>query len=343
MFFTSLILPAFALLIIFIFLALRDGNNKNMNNKHNAKYAFYYLLSLVALVFTALSFGMIIFSIIDKVIPDVLNDYSSVDGQLKFAISAIFIAAPIFYFVSTLIHKGLHRGELEKDSAIRRWLTYFIVLVSSMIILGVFIGVINNFLSGELTGRFIFKALAMLFISGVTFSFYFYDIKRDNPEKKDKVVKIFFFATMALVLAAFVAAWFYVESPKMACNRRLDNALVQNIYNIENAVNSYYETNKKLPSNLDELKAERNSYLNANTLMDPETKAPIIYNKIGDKEFEFCATFRTDSFEESAKRSTAYVGMDSYSKEHAAGYQCLRGNLYAIKSLEAQKEMMIVQ
>jgi hypothetical protein len=322
-------------MITSIVMALRDGNNKNMNNKHNAKYAFYYLLSLVALIFTALSFGMIIFSIIDKIIPDVLNSYSSVDSQLKFAISALFIAAPIFYFVSSLIHKGIHKGELEKDSAIRRWLTYFIILVSSLIILGVFIGVINSFLSGELTGRFIFKALTMLFISGITFSFYFYDIKRDNPDKPDKVVKIFFFATLALVVAAFVAAWFFVESPQMARNRRLDSALVQNMYNIENAVNNYYDRNNKLPLNLEELQADKNIYISVNSLSDPETKSPIVYNKISAKEFEMCGTFRTDSIAESTKQGTSYIGLDVNSKEHRAGYQCLRGNLYTAKALEA--------
>ena len=307
-----------------------------MNNKHNAKYAFYYLLSLVALIFTALSFGMIIFSIIDKIIPDVLNAYSSVDGQLKFAISAIFIATPIFYFISRLIHKGLHKGELEKDSSIRRWLTYFIILVSSLIILGVFIGVINSFLSGELTSRFVFKALTMFFISGVTFSFYLYDIKRESPDKADAVVKIFFFASLALVVAAFIAAWFFVESPQTARNRRLDSALVQNMYSIENAINSYYERNDRLPANLDEFKADKNIYLNVGALADPETKEPIAYNKISDKEFEMCATFRTDSIAESARQGASYVGMDISSKEHRAGYQCLRGNLYTAKAIDAK-------
>lgn len=319
-------------------MALREGNNKNMNNKHNAKYAFYYLLSLVALIFTALSFGMIIFSIIDHILPDVLGAYSSgnIDGQLKFAISAIFIAAPIFYFISSLIHKGLHKGELEKDSGIRRWLTYFIILVASLIILGVFIGVINSFLAGELTGRFIFKSLTALFISGAAFSFYFYDIKRENPDKPDKVVKIFFFATLALVVAAFIAAWFFVESPSMARNRRLDSALVQNMYSLESAINNYYERNNKLPANLDEFKADKNIYLSVDALVDPETKAPIVYNKLGDKEFEMCATFRTDSIELNAKQGNSYIGMDSGSKDHRAGYQCLRGNLYTAKAIDAK-------
>jgi hypothetical protein len=308
-----------------------------MNNKHNAKYAFYYLLSLAALIFTALSFGMIIFSIIDKTIPDVLNSYQSVEGQLKFAISALFIAAPIFYFISCLIHKGIHRGELEKESGIRRWLTYFIILVSSLTILGVFIGVINNFLSGELTIRFIFKALTMLIISGLTFSFYFYDIKRETPEKPDKIVKIFFLATLILVVVAFVAAWFFVESPKLARDRRLDQALIQNIYSIENTMNSYYDQHKKLPADLAELQSDNNFYINSSVLLDPETKTPLVYNRLSDKEFELCATFRTSSFDEEARKTSSYAGLDMNNKNHFIGYQCLRGNLYTATAVPVKQ------
>jgi hypothetical protein len=284
----------------------------------------------------ALSFGMILFGIIDKTIPDILRTYSSSanDIQLKFAISALFISAPIFYFISCLINKGLHKGELEKDSAIRRWLTYFIILVSSLIILGSFVGVIDNFLAGELTSRFILKAVSVLLISGAAFSFYFYDVKRANPDKPDKVVKIFFLTTLTLVVAAFVAAWFFVESPKMARERRIDEALVQNIYNLENTVNSYYDKNKKLPANLEEINNFRRNYPVSGNIIDPETKQPIVYQKVGDKEFKMCATFRTSSIDQDNSQTT-YVGVDTAgSKEHLAGYQCLDGSLYVAEAID---------
>jgi len=329
MLFAFIILPLPAILIISIIWAIRDGNNKNiMDNKHNAKYVFYYLLSLAALIFMAISFGMVLFSIIDKIIPDILNNYSGViDSRLKFAISALFISIPVFYLISALIHKGLRKGELEKDSAIRRWLTYFIILVSSLIILGVFVGIINNFLSGELTSRFILKALTMLLIAGASFSFYFYDIKRNNPEKPDKVVRIFFGATLIMVVAVFVAAWFFMESPQVARARRLDQALIQNFYNIESAVNSYYERKESLPEDLSGLLEDKRSYLSLSSLSDPETGAAIVYNKISAEEFELCAEFRTSSFDNSLE-GNRYISINENSKEHDVGYQCLRGNLY---------------
>jgi len=304
-----------------------------MPNKNDAKYVFYYLLSLAALIFTALSTGMVSFGIIDKTIPDAINNYyGDYDGQLKFAISALFIATPIFYYVSHLIARGLRKGEINKESGIRRWLTYFILLVSSLIILGVFIGVINNFLSGELTSRFALKALTVFILSVLPFAYYFYDIKRETPEQPDKVVKIFFFGTLALVLAAFISAWFFVESPSVARARRLDQVVINNISNLESAINTYYEKNKKLPDNLEVLRAERGLYLDSSMFSDPETKSPIVYQKSGEKDFSLCATWRTDSLNDENFKD--YPMNDIYSKKHKAGYDCLAGNLYAALKAE---------
>ncbi len=296
-----------------------------MTEKNNAKYAFYYLLALVALIFVAISVGLISFGIINKTVADALSmeGYSNFNNQFKFAISALLIATPIFYFVSSLINRGLRKQELNLDSSIRRWLTYFILFVSSLIILGVFIGVINNFLSGELTTRFILKALTVFVISAATFSFYFYDIKREDVIKKDKVVQIFFFASLALVLVAFVAAWFFVESPREARNRRLDQILINNIYSLESAVNSYYDRYDALPESLDNLK-ESELYLNTGAFTDPETGAAIDYKVTGEETFEFCAEFRTSSFDGSYYPSRPLMG----SKDHDAGYQCLSGTLW---------------
>lgn len=296
-----------------------------MIEKNNAKYAFYYLLSLVALVFVAISVGLIAFGIINKTIADALalEGYSNFNNQFKFAISALFIAAPIFYFISNLIDRGLKKQELDQDSGIRRWLTYFILFVSSLIILGVLIGVINNFLSGELTTRFVLKALAVFIIAATTFSFYFYDIKREDATKPDKVIRIFFFASIALVLAAFVAAWFFVESPREARSRRLDQILINNIYSLESVVNSYYERYGALPESLADLQDDQ-FYLNASALVDPETGVAIVYNRLDAERFEFCADFRTSSFDNSHYPSRQMMG----SKDHEAGYQCLPGTLW---------------
>lgn len=322
---TLIVFLGLLIFIPFIILAISaDNKNNDMNNHNSAKYAFYYLLSLVALIFTALSVGMIAFSIIDKSVGDALN-YSSVDGQLKFAISALFISGPIFYLMSFLINKGLQNGELDKESGVRRWLTYFIILVSSLIILGVFIGIMTSFLSGELTTSFILKSLTMIVIAAAVFSFYFYDIKRAEVKGTNTIIRIFFISSASLVLIAFVAAWFFVESPRVARAKRLDQVLINNISSLESAVNSYYEKTKVLPDNLDQIKNSPELYIDMKSFNDPETGAPIVYNKTSTSTFEFCANFRTDTKNTDDRNAFSYAGPN---KLHLSGYQCLKGELW---------------
>lgn len=312
-----------------------------MTNNHNAKYAFYYLLSLVALIFVSISVGMIAFGIISQTVADTLalNSYGDYNGQFRFAISALFIATPIFFIINRFINRGLQSKELDQESGIRRWLTYFILLVSSITVLGIFISVINNFLNGELTLSFVLKALTMLIISGSVFSFYLYDIKRADATKKDKVVKIFFWASLVLIVAAFVSAWFFMESPKEARNRRLDQIVVNNIYSLESAVNSYYDTNKALPESLAAMQNNPDLYFDQKALTDPETGAEIVYQKIDATNFQFCATFRTSSYPaNNATRPT--INYASGSKDHEAGYHCFKSEVWNKANMINEKQII---
>lgn len=309
-----------------------------MSENNNAKYAFYYLLSLVSLVLVAISVGLVSFAIIDRTVADALmvGSYYNYDNQLRFAISALLIAGPIFYLMSRLIVRGLKKEDLSINSGVRRWLTYFIIFVSSMIILGVFIGVIRSFLLGELTSRFILKAATIFLISGLVFSYYFYDIKRADFVAPNKVAKIFFFVSLALVLAAFIAAWFFVESPKEARNRRLDQKLINNMSSLESAVNNYYERHGALPVDLTALEQDTNIYLDKQALVDPETKEPLEYKVIDEDSFAFCATFRTSSQEFDVYDRPMFIG----TKDHEAGYQCLETELWNIKKEIMEKEII---
>jgi len=313
-----------------------------MNHNHNAKYAFYYLLSLVALIFVSISVGLIAFGIINQTVADALtlNGYSDYNSQFRFAISALLIAVPIFFVINRLINRGLQTKELDQESGIRRWLTYFILLVSSVTVLGVFISVINNFLSGEMTLSFVLKALTMLVISASVFSFYLYDIKRADATLKDQIVKIFFFISLALIVAAFVSAWFFMESPKEARNRRLDQIVISNINSLESAVNIYYETKDVLPNSLDDIKNGPGYYNSMEQMIvDPENGDVIVYKKIDATNFEFCADFKTNSSQDNQNRPTMIYS--SGSKDHEAGYQCFKSKVWNANNTIKEKEIMV--
>lgn len=291
-----------------------------MANKNNAKFVFYYLLSLTALIFMAISVGLIAYGIINELIADPLlanGYYDSFHSQFKFAISAIIISTPLFYLSTGLIRKGIIKGELESESPLRRWLTYFILLVSSLVILGLLISIINSFLGGELTLRFILKALTVFIISALTFAYYFYDIQTEKVEKGDKWVKIFFWSSLVLVLIAFVSVWFFIESPREARAKSVDQVTMNKILSLENDINFYYSNNKELPANLAAVASGSN--------LDTLKEKGIEYKKIDSQNFEICATFLTDS--ENLDDSYHYASR-GYDRDYQAGYSCLPGNLW---------------
>lgn len=293
-----------------------------MSNNHNsAKFAFFYVLSLVALIFVAISTGNIIFQLVNKYIVDIVNQYSGAytNEAIKFSISALIVATPIYFIVTRYIYKSLYKGELNKDAGVRRWLSYLILLVTVIVILGVLIATINSLLDGELTTKFILKALTAVIISGIIFSFYLYDMKREKVQGvKDKILQIYFWLGLIIIIGVFITSLFIVESPNEARNRKIDGQVVQNFQEIDNALDDYYYNNAELPESLYILQGEY-GYLSDADLRHPETREVYGYNIVSDRKYELCSDFLTVSKEDDSKYGVVYNNW-----EHEAGYQCVK-------------------
>lgn len=280
---------------------------------NSAKFAFYYMLSLVTLFIISISFGSIVFELINKFFPDITKTVYYNSSPLKSAISGILIATPIFYLVMSKIYYNLKIGELKKDSEVRRWLTYFILFISSVVVIGSLIGILNNFLDGALTINFIFKALTVLFIASLIFGFYFYDIKRQDFAV-NKVNKIFFFVSLAIITCGFIASLFIIESPTEARNRKLDERIMQDFNDIKYAIDDYYNKNERIPNVLEELQkdTEFSSFSTANPINEKE----YIYEVIDSKRYKLCTEFLSSNLEKKKNY------LDNMWK-HDKGYNCI--------------------
>jgi hypothetical protein len=287
----------------------------------NAKFAFFYLISLFSLIFMALSSGMIIFQIINKSIVDAIDVYSGrySPETLKFAISAIVISAPIFFLSMRQIHKNLFSGALASDSAIRKWLSYLILFISSVVMIVWLIMTINGFLNGDLTLKFFLKSVTAVAIAGTIFSFYFYDINRKEvKEKKDKVISVYFYASLIFVIAVFIASLFFVESPSETRNRKTDDAVLNDFYSIDSAINNYFRDKGEVPESLSDLKNEF-SYISENNITHPSTREQYGYNRIDEQKYELCAEFYTSNLD----NDSDYRGIGPEMWPHSAGEQCI--------------------
>lgn len=290
-----------------------------MEHKFLPKFTFFYLLSLVSLIFFALCSGMIVFQLIGKYVVDIFSSNSIVSAsQLKFAISAILISAPVYYFSTRQIYKGLKSGKLDKESSLRRWLTYLILFASSMVVIGFLIGIVNGFLSGDLTSQFILKALTAIIISAIVFSFYLLDLRYNSK----RIIKIYFFSSLVLALVILVTGFMISESPKEARAKKIDSAIVNNFSRIDYEIYTYYNKNDKLPENLDVLMSGGP----VNIYSDPETKETFEYKIIDDSSYQLCANFRSTNMD-----------LEYETRRHESGYHCLD----SVVNLENDKSVMI--
>lgn len=310
-----------------------------MTEQNNAaKFAFFYMLSLVALVFVAISSGMIIFQIINKFIKDALNIYSGQfsSDELKFAISSIIISVPIFYVTTAQIHKNLFSGKMNKESQIRKWLTYLILFISSVVMIGWLIATINNFLDGDLTLKFILKAITAVGIAATIFSYYFYDIKREEVEgKKDNIIKLYFFGTLFVIIIIFTTSLFIVESPTETRNRKFDESIISKFSSIDSNINNYYIDKKVLPDSLDVLKEEF-SYLRDQDFEDSNGKR-FEYKVLEDKKYELCATFLTSNMNDEINKDFYYPDPRWL---HESGAQCISQKIISENDAKKLQEVI---
>jgi hypothetical protein len=297
-----------------------------MNN--NAKYAFYYLLSLVALIFVSINSGIIVFQLINHFIPDTLSNYSDSVSQemIRFAIASLIFATPVFYWMQMLINQGLVKKDIALAAPIRRWLTYLIIFISSVVILVWLIMTTTSFLNGELTLKAILKTLTILLIAGSVFGYYFYDIRKDKVASTDLVRRIFWIASLAIIAGIFVSALCVMDKPSVVRSERQDQNTLSDLMTIDSAINQYYAANKQLPVDLSVLVNSAGIYLREESLTDDSSQA-YRYQVLTAESYQLCANFklatdRSDKFNYSEPRW-----------DHQAGEDCF--DLVLIKSAEA--------
>jgi hypothetical protein len=148
----------------------------------SARDAFWYLLMFGTLYTSAFYFGDLLFGFINLRFPDGL-EYSTteyVESGIRWATAALIVAFPVFLFTAMKIGKEVGADPTRRNSAMRKWLTYITLLVAAAVIVGDGITLVFNVLSGDLTIRFILKALVVAVIATGVFGYYTSAIRRDD-------------------------------------------------------------------------------------------------------------------------------------------------------------------
>ena len=155
----------------------------------SAREAFLYLLLFTTLYLSAYNLGALFYQFINLAVPDpAASAYASspvaIRQAIRWAISSLVVAFPVFLYLSALTRKEVTRDPAKRASKVRRWLTYLTLFIAAAVIIGDLIALLNDLLGGELTVRFLLKAVTVALIAGALFAYYLHDLRRDERDAR---------------------------------------------------------------------------------------------------------------------------------------------------------------
>ncbi len=259
--------------------------------KPSPKDFFLHLLSIITLYASAISFLVLIFQCINIWFPDAVNGfyYGGIYEPMRWGIAMLIIFFPAYVGTSAFLRKEYVKNPEKKELRVRKWLLYFTLFVTALIVLGDLVALLLNFLRGEITIRFILKVIGVFFVAFSVFGYYSWELKGKQLSKK---VKAFIYAVSIIVLSAIVCGFVLAGSPSKERARKFDDQRISDLQSIQWEIISYWQSKESIPETLSELENPIRGFL---VPIDPESKSPYKYKKTGDTSFELCATFNLEN------------------------------------------------
>ena len=151
----------------------------------SAREAFAYLVLFSTLYFFAWNLGSLLFQLIQYALPDPADpdwQLMRLSGGIRWAISALVIAFPVFVFAAHRVSRDVDKHPIKRLSPVRRWLTYLTLFVAATVLIGDLTALVYNLLSGDLSLRFLLKVLVVGVIAGTVFGYYLWDLRQEEVE-----------------------------------------------------------------------------------------------------------------------------------------------------------------
>lgn len=290
-----------------------ENEIQSSNKGKGALDAFLNLFVLISLGWLSIAIGQILFNVINKVFKT--TEYMgygydiSIQSGLKIGIASTVILLPVFLVVIAVLHRQYKKEALSFASGIHKWLTYLMLLVSALVIIGSLVTLIMNFLNGEYTINIVLKIVVVLVMALLIFGYYFYDLRRKNYSKKSAISIVAFILILVIGIGSLVGAFFLIDSPKVSKLKKFDMTRTSDLSNMNSTIMTSYMDNTKLPDPSDPILAN---------YKDPETQNPYEYRILGDKQYELCANFSVV-----VSSNEQGPGADAWFN-HLAGRQCFK-------------------
>jgi hypothetical protein len=319
-----------------------EDDIQTKDKKSSAGETAINLLSFILLAIVAVATGTIFYQVINKFFPDALAVSSSYANHfstsaIHYATAVLVVAFPVYYVVMYYWFKGFRKNLDKTETGLSKFLTYLVLLITAVAILGDLIAAVYTFLQGELSVRFFLKTLVIIIIAGLIFGFYYLERKKVQYKKdiKRDFFKVFGLAATAFVVSGIVFGFFATGSPALERQRGFDNQREKDLGTIASCIERYAGEYKRLPNTMNELE-KSGGYAYCNAKKDPVSGKNYEYNIIktanqdkvnAEGEFELCAVFDLDSEESSDSSKTYYSDNSAKWEKHSAGHSCVESTV----------------
>jgi hypothetical protein len=265
----------------------------------SSRDAFLYLLSFFTLATWSGALGSMLFRFIDHWFPDPVarGQLFGLRNAVTWQMASIAVAFPIFLLVMRTILREAQKHPERLQSGVRKWLTYIALLLTAGAMIGDLIWFFDYFLTGELTSRFVLKALTVMLICGAIFVYYLGSLRwnRDTNFAHAKSRSLLFGIGSAIaVIACFCIGLGVAGTPNQQRRLEADGTRIRNLQDIARVLYSWHQradsgkSSARLPSGLGELVAKG---ISPSQIVDPETKTLYEYHVKSDSSYELCAVF----------------------------------------------------
>ncbi len=295
--------------------------------------SFVLQLAALATLFVSLpAFITLLFSIINLQFPDATDNYwqiESAESAIRYSIAVLVIFFPAYLVLTRKVNESRrHEGELYHT--LTRWLIYLALLVAGMIMLGDLAVVVYTFLNGEITVRFILKAVALLLVIGGASYYYMLDAK-DHWKKRERISMQIGGGTLAIVAVFVIYGFTLIDAPSVAREVRLDQTQVSDLQDIQWRVEAYYQETDSFPANIDMI------YRDLPAPKAPEGREAYQLRTTGRDTYLLCATFAhpTPASDRIVVKPIG-SGNDAYLQnqnwEHGAGEKCFERKIIPLNN-----------
>jgi len=255
---------------------------------HPAKHFVLQLGSLASL-YLSLSFLLVLlFGLINLAFTDATDNVYQIESygnSVRLGIAMVLVFFPTYLTLTRLVNTSRRSGKDSSYLGLTKWLIYLSLLIGGGVLLGDLATVIMTFLEGEITTRFVLKALAVLLVVGAAFYYYLLDAKGYWLKREQRSIT-FAGITTIFVLLVMAFGLSHIKTPSEVREYKLDQTQISDLQQIQWQLQDYLVVNGTLPMSLESL------YQAAGTELPsaPENRPAYTYGTTTDG-FELCATF----------------------------------------------------